>query len=106
MKAKFNGFLQAAHDGKTFLQHFTLQSVQTCRIQKIIRFLALGQGVALMSNVITSEYLSNGRLVKPFDESLSTLADFSYYLVCLEEIADRPDVTAFRDWLLDEAGRA
>ena len=67
---------------------------------------ALGQGIALMSNVITSEYLSNGRLVKPFDESLSTLADFSYYLVCLEEIADRPDVTAFRDWLLDEAGRA
>ena len=64
---------------------------------------ALGQGVALMSSVISSEYLSNGRLIRPFDDSLTTLVDFSYYLVCLEGIADRPDVKAFRDWIIKEA---
>ena len=64
-----------------------------------------GHGVALVSRVIASGHLDNGRLVRPFGPKVTTPVDFSYYLVCLEEVAGRPDIAAFRNWILEEAER-
>jgi LysR family transcriptional regulator, glycine cleavage system transcriptional activator len=60
-----------------------------------------GQGVAIAKATLAADDLKAGRLVRPFDQSLP--ADFSYWLVCLEASADRPKITAFREWLLAEA---
>jgi len=62
-----------------------------------------GHGVALGSRVLVSDDLAAGRLVKPFD--LSFPVSFAYHVVCPESLADRPNVQAFREWILDEARR-
>ena len=60
-----------------------------------------GQGVALASTPIVNDDLAAGRLVCPFDRSISTR--FGYYLVCLPELAATRKIQAFREWLLHEA---
>jgi len=58
------------------------------------------QGVALGRSVLAQEELAQGRLVKPFD--IRWPAEFAYYLVCPQAVAERPKIVAFREWLLDE----
>ncbi len=58
-----------------------------------------GHGVVLGLHRLVSADIAAGRLVAPFDLSLSL--DLAYYLICPEEAADRPKVTAFRTWILD-----
>ncbi|TIX88512.1 transcriptional regulator GcvA [Rhizobium sp. P44RR-XXIV] len=60
-----------------------------------------GQGVALGRLFLAGTALRDGRLVQPFDMTLPN--DFSYWFVCPGAVADRPDVIAFRTWLLSEA---
>lgn len=62
-----------------------------------------GHGVALIGEMLVSNDLSAGRLVRPFDPSLSTPLTFSYYLLSAQDGAQQPKVAAFRDWLLEEA---
>ncbi len=62
-----------------------------------------GQGVTLASTIWTKEDLAAGRLVRPFEVSLPL--NFSYFIVSPAATADRPKVTAFREWLLAEAAR-
>lgn len=62
---------------------------------------ASGQGVALATNVLIGDYLQAGRLVRPFRQEVR--GSNQYYVVCPEATADRPDLAAFRAWLLDEA---
>ncbi|MDJ0951422.1 MAG: transcriptional regulator GcvA [Alphaproteobacteria bacterium] len=62
-----------------------------------------GQGVALASSMFVAEDIAAGRLVRPFD--LGIPLEFGYFVISLEANADRPKVAAFRDWLLEEAGR-
>ncbi len=62
-----------------------------------------GHGVALIGEMLVSNDLSAGRLVRPFDPSLSTPLTFSYYLLSAQDSAQQPKVAAFRDWLLEEA---
>ena len=62
-----------------------------------------GQGVALMGDILVADDLAAGRLVRPFDPSLSTPLKFSYYLLSAKDSAGQPKVAAFRDWLLEEA---
>jgi LysR family glycine cleavage system transcriptional activator len=62
---------------------------------------ASGQGVALATNVLIGDYLEAGRLVRPFPHEVK--GDYRYYVVCPEASADRPAVSAFRNWLLGEA---
>ncbi len=62
---------------------------------------ASGQGVALATNVLIGDYLKAGRLVRPFPHQVR--GAYQYYIVCPEEVADRPALAAFRAWLLDEA---
>ena len=59
-----------------------------------------GQGVALTSEAIVRAELDAGRLVKPFDIDLD--ADNAYYLVAPPRAFERPNVRAFRDFLLAE----
>jgi LysR family glycine cleavage system transcriptional activator len=61
-----------------------------------------GQGVALESETLIRADLEAGRLVKPFDIDLD--ADNAYYLVAPPRAFDRPNVQAFRDFLLAELG--
>ncbi len=60
-----------------------------------------GQGVALGRSALVQHDLARGRLVRPFD--LSVPGKFSYYVVSTRAAAERPKVSAFRDWLLAEA---
>jgi DNA-binding transcriptional LysR family regulator len=62
-----------------------------------------GHGVALVGDMLAADDLAAGRLVRPFDPSLSTPLTFSYYLLSAKGSAEQPKVVAFRDWLLEEA---
>jgi LysR family glycine cleavage system transcriptional activator len=63
-----------------------------------------GQGVVLSAEVLVSEELRRGRLVKPFDVELEL--DFAYHLVWPKARVPRPAVTAFRDWIMAETASA
>src|SRR5262249_1559089 len=60
-----------------------------------------GEGVVLGRSALIVDELAAGRLVRPFDLSLP--AGFAYYGVCPPRALRRPNVKAFRDWLLAEA---
>jgi LysR family glycine cleavage system transcriptional activator len=64
-----------------------------------------GQGVALGDASLVVDDLAAGRLVRPFDLTLKASLQSAYYLVCLENAADRPVIKAFREWILGEAAR-
>lgn len=48
------------------------------------------------------EDLREGRLVSPFGLVLD--CSLAYHVVCRPQDAEDPKITAFRDWLVDEAG--
>ena len=77
-------------------------SMETMAVQAALD----GQGVALTDDILVADHLTAGRLVRPFDPSLSTPLTFSYYLLSAEDGAEPPKVAAFRDWLLEEARAA
>ena len=59
-----------------------------------------GQGLALATTSIAHDDLAAGRLVRPMAESLAT--DCGYWLLTPVARRERPDVAAFRAWLLGE----
>lgn len=61
-----------------------------------------GQGVALGRSTLAADDLMAGRLVQPFNVH-AIKAHHAYYIICPEETADRPRITAFRNWLMKEA---
>lgn len=60
-----------------------------------------GQGVVLSMQALASGDIAAGRLVTPFNIALPL--EYAYYLITLQEVTDNPQITAFRDWLLQEA---
>jgi LysR family glycine cleavage system transcriptional activator len=60
-----------------------------------------GQGVALVGDVLVTDDIAAGRLVRPF--ALSFPVNFAYYVVSPLVTVERPRVVAFREWLLEEA---
>jgi LysR family transcriptional regulator, regulator of gene expression of beta-lactamase len=61
-----------------------------------------GAGVALAPHALFADELQAGRLVRPF----AVEADIGrYWLTRLKSKTPSPEMTAFRDWLLAEAGR-
>lgn len=60
-----------------------------------------GQGVALASKPLAAAEIAAGRLVSPF--KIAVQQPYAYYLVAPEATAGRPEVEAFREWLLAEA---
>jgi LysR family glycine cleavage system transcriptional activator len=62
-----------------------------------------GQGVALAYGELVADEIAAGKLVKLFD--LETPPKVIYSLTCPERWTNRPPVAAFRNWVLQEAGR-
>jgi LysR family glycine cleavage system transcriptional activator len=60
-----------------------------------------GQGIALARTVLAAWDLINGRLVRPFAQSLPLSK--TYWIVCPKATAALPKITIFRNWLLAEA---
>lgn len=59
-----------------------------------------GLGVGLSRTLLAADSLATGQLACPFGPVLPL--GYSYYLVCPEFAADRADIVAFRDWVLEE----
>lgn len=64
-----------------------------------------GNVVALADFAMVANDLSSGRLVRPFELGIKVPADFAYFLVYPVESESDPRIAAFRDWIVDEAGR-
>jgi LysR family glycine cleavage system transcriptional activator len=62
-----------------------------------------GLGVALVRYAFVEREIAAGRLVAPFKHTITQ--SFAYYLVSPFQALRRPEVVAFRDWLLWEVGR-
>jgi LysR family glycine cleavage system transcriptional activator len=60
-----------------------------------------GQGVALARTTLAAWDLINGRLVRPFPESLRLSK--TYWIICPKATAALPKIVTFREWLLAEA---
>ncbi len=59
-----------------------------------------GLGVALVGEPFVERELAEGRLVAPLGFAAAT--EQAYYLLYTPDNADRPEVAAFRDWLLSD----
>src|SRR5262249_43880917 len=62
-----------------------------------------GQGIALARTTLAAWDLINGRLVRPFSDSLPVSK--TYWIVCPKATMTLPKIVTFRDWLLAEAAR-
>ncbi|MCZ6533278.1 MAG: transcriptional regulator GcvA [SAR324 cluster bacterium] len=70
----------------------------------VLQAAAAGQGVGLSRMALAEEDLEAGRLVKPFN--LTVPSKLAYYICYPPQRENQPKITAFRDWLLDEASSA
>jgi LysR family glycine cleavage system transcriptional activator len=71
------------------------------RASMIIDAAINGQGIALARTTLAAWDLINGRLVRPFAESLRLAK--TYWIVSPKVTAGLPKIVTFRDWLLAEA---
>lgn len=59
-----------------------------------------GLGIALGNTLLAGDDLKAGRLVKPFDITISL--DTAYYIVYVRDALKRQKIRAFRDWLVEQ----
>jgi LysR family glycine cleavage system transcriptional activator len=59
-----------------------------------------GLGIALGNTLLAGDDLKAGRLVKPFDITISL--DTAYYVVYVRDALKRQKIRAFRDWLVEQ----
>lgn len=64
-----------------------------------------GNVVALCDFSMVANDLSTGRLIRPFELGIRVTPEFAYHLAYPEAAAGDQRVTAFRDWIVDEALR-
>lgn len=64
-----------------------------------------GQGIALAPTSIVADDLAAGRIVQLFTDIPGYPTNFAYYVVSPREIADNLKVSAFREWIREEASR-
>jgi LysR family glycine cleavage system transcriptional activator len=69
-------------------------------LSMLIRSAADGNGVALVRHVVAMPEIAAGQLVRLFD--IATPSPDAYYFVTPMAAAAKPQVRAFRDWLLGE----
>jgi LysR family glycine cleavage system transcriptional activator len=62
-----------------------------------------GHGVALGETTLVADDIAAGRLVKPFELSLRSPAQFAYHVITRRDLSERPMTRAFRDWIIAEA---
>jgi LysR family glycine cleavage system transcriptional activator len=73
------------------------------RASMIIDAAVDGQGIALARTTLAAWDLINGRLVRPFSDTLPLSK--TYWIVCPKATSTLPKITMFRDWLLGEAAQ-
>jgi LysR family glycine cleavage system transcriptional activator len=71
------------------------------RVSMVIDAAINGQGVALARTTLAAWDLLNGRLVRPFPDSLPLSK--TYWIVCPKATSNLPKIVTFRNWLLAEA---
>lgn len=69
----------------------------------LVRAAVEGHGIALARHAIAASDVESGALVRLSD--ISVRCAESYYLVCPPEALKKPQVQAFRKWLLAEVGK-
>lgn len=62
-----------------------------------------GQGICLARTTLAAWDVINGRLVRPFAETLRLSK--TYWIICPKATAELPKIVTFRDWLLAEASQ-
>jgi LysR family glycine cleavage system transcriptional activator len=66
----------------------------------LIRSALDGDGIALVRHVVVTQEIASGELVRLFDVAVKSPSD--YYLACPPDALHKPQVQAFRQWLLEE----
>jgi LysR family glycine cleavage system transcriptional activator len=69
-------------------------------LSMLIRSAADGNGVALVRHVVAMQEIASGQLLRLFD--IATPCPDEYFFVSPPGAASKPQVKAFRDWLLEE----
>lgn len=69
----------------------------------LIRAALSGQGVALGLLPLIADELQSGQLVRPIDQEFTPSR--SYYLIYPPDALRQPQLKAFRDWIVGEAGK-
>ncbi|MTV38503.1 transcriptional regulator GcvA [Duganella radicis] len=69
-------------------------------LSMLIRSAADGNGVALVRHVVAMQEIASGQLLRLFD--IASPSPDEYYFVTPPNAASKPQVQAFRDWLLEE----
>ena len=69
--------------------------------QMLIQAALESQGIALVGSVSVMDDLKSGRLIRPFE--LTFPVGFSYYFVTTEAKAGWPQISAVREWMLEQA---
>ena len=92
-------------DWPTFLEAAGIRGIEAAagpRFSQTLIFEAArdGLGAAISDTALAHDDLAAGRLVRPIAASLPS--DAAYWLLTPPALRDRPDVMAFRAWLLDE----
>lgn len=59
-----------------------------------------GQLHDLVRHVVVTQEIASGELLRLFD--VAVMSPWDYYLACLPETLHKPQVRAFRHWLLGE----
>jgi LysR family glycine cleavage system transcriptional activator len=93
----WQGWLQAAGVPDASSERYLSFSPRFLMQQAVVE----GLGVGLSRTLLAADFLERRQLICPFGPVL-TLSSW-YSLVCPEPTAERPDIVAFRDWLLAEA---
>lgn len=66
----------------------------------ILEAAAKGLGVALGWNYFVDDWISEGHLIRPMEDQVTT--DYAYHIVSAYTIEPRNEVKLFRNWLLEE----
>jgi DNA-binding transcriptional LysR family regulator len=67
-----------------------------------VQYALSGDGVALVDTYLYRDYIRDGRLVKPFDNSLDD--GYGYYLITHPEGLSDTAIALFRSWLIERFG--
>jgi len=70
----------------------------------LLRAVLSGQGVSLGLLPLIEAELQAGQIIRPFTDDFRPSR--SYHLVYPQEVMDQPQMRAFRDWIVEEAGQS
>ncbi len=90
---------------KAGLTNATTRGLQINNSAAVLQAASEGHGIALARSVMVRDDLAAGRLVRLFPD-ITLASALAYYVVYRPECAGLPRLTAFRDWLLAEAGQS